>query len=74
MGLVHPDRVRRNAGCALAACWCWASHWSVGVYSAALKKEQLGDAHYREMIANTTRLNTLARCWRRSRVCTPLPM
>src|SRR5690606_16809292 len=26
--------------------------------SAALKKEQLGDAHYREMIASTTLLNT----------------
>jgi selenide,water dikinase len=28
MGLVHPDRVRRNADARPATCWCWASRWA----------------------------------------------
>ena len=58
MGLVHPDRVRRNAGARPGDVLILGKPLGVGVYSAALKKEQLGDAHYREMIASTTRLNT----------------
>jgi len=58
MGLVHPDRVRRNAGAQPGDVLVLGKPLGVGVYSAALKKEQLGDAHYREMIATTTRLNT----------------
>jgi selenide,water dikinase len=55
-----------------ATCWL-GKPLGVGVYSAALKKEQLGDAHYREMIASTTRLNTPARCWPSCPACTPSP-
>ncbi len=58
MGLVHPDRVRRNAGARSGDVLVLGKPLGVGVYSAALKKEQLQDVHYREMIANTTRLNT----------------
>ena len=58
MGLVHPDRVRRNADARPGDVLVLGKPLGVGVYSAELKKEQLGDAHYREMIANTTRLNT----------------
>ncbi|SDM21827.1 selenophosphate synthase [Oryzisolibacter propanilivorax] len=58
MGLVHPDRVRRNAGARPGDVLILGKPLGVGVYSAALKKEQLQDAHYREMIATTTRLNT----------------
>ncbi|MBS0608129.1 MAG: selenide, water dikinase SelD, partial [Proteobacteria bacterium] len=58
MGLVHPDRVRRNAGARSGDVLVLGKPLGVGVYSAALKKEQLADAYYREMIANTTRLNT----------------
>ena len=58
MGLVHPDRLRRNADARPGDVLVLGKPLGVGVYSAALKKEQLGDAHYREMIANTTRLNT----------------
>lgn len=58
LGLVHPDRVRRNAGAQAGDVLILGKPLGVGVYSAALKKEQLGDAHYREMIASTTRLNT----------------
>jgi len=58
MGLVHPARVRRNADARPGDVLVLGKALGVGVYSAALKKEQLGDAHYREMIATTTRLNT----------------
>ena len=58
LGLVHPGRVRRNAGAQAGDVLVLGKPLGVGVYSAALKKEQLGDAHYREMIASTTRLNT----------------
>lgn len=58
MGLVHPDRVRRNAQARAGDVLVLGKPLGVGVYSAALKKLQLDDAGYREMIANTTRLNT----------------
>jgi len=58
LGLVHPGRVRRNAGAQVGDVLVLGKPLGVGVYSAALKKEQLGDAHYREMIAGTTLLNT----------------
>jgi len=58
LGLVHPGRVRRNAGAQAGDVLVLGKPLGVGVYSAALKKEQLSDAHYREMIASTTRLNT----------------
>ncbi len=58
LGLVHPCRVRRNAGAQAGDVLVLGKPLGVGVYSAALKKQQLGDAHYREMIANTTLLNT----------------
>jgi selenide,water dikinase len=50
--------VRRNADARPGDVLVLGKPLGVGVYSAALKKEQLGDAHYREMIANTTLLNT----------------
>ncbi len=58
LGLVHPDRVRRNAGARPGDVLILGKPLGVGVYSAALKKEQLDEAHYRELIASTTRLNT----------------
>ncbi len=58
LGLVHPGQVRRNAGARPGDVLILGKPLGVGVYSAALKKEQLADAHYRELIASTTRLNT----------------
>lgn len=58
MGLVHPDRVRRNADAKAGDVLVLGKPLGVGIYSAALKKLKLDDAGYREMIANTTRLNT----------------
>ncbi len=58
MGLVHPDRVRRNADARPGDVLVLGKPLGVGVYSAALKKEQLDEAGYRQMIDSTTRLNT----------------
>lgn len=58
MGLVHPDRVRRNADAKAGDLLVLGKPLGVGVLSAALKKEKLSEAGYAQMIASTTRLNT----------------
>jgi selenide,water dikinase len=57
MGLVHPDRVRRNADARAGDVLILGKPIGVGVLSAALKKEQLDAAGYRRLIDTTTRLN-----------------
>ena len=58
LGLVHPDRVRRNSGAKAGDALVLGKPLGVGVLSAALKKGAL-DAHgYAALIAATTKLNT----------------
>lgn len=58
MGLVHPKRVKRNADAKVGDRLVLGKPLGVGVLSAALKKDALGEAGYAQMIANTTKLNT----------------
>ncbi|HET8747212.1 MAG TPA: selenide, water dikinase SelD [Ramlibacter sp.] len=58
LGLVHPQRVKRNADAQAGDVLVLGKPLGVGVLSAALKKEQLDAAGYERMIATTTRLNT----------------
>ena len=58
LGLVHPDRVRRNADARPGDVLVLGKPIGVGVLSAALKREQLPQEGYRRMIETTTRLNT----------------
>lgn len=58
LGLVHPDRVKRNADARAGDLLVLGKPLGVGVLSAALKKERLDAAGYARMIATTTRLNT----------------
>jgi len=58
LGLVHPKHVKRNADAQPGDVLVLGKPLGVGVMSAALKKEQLGEAGYAQMIATTTRLNT----------------
>jgi len=58
LGLVHPDHVKRNADAKPGDVLVLGKPVGVGVMSAALKKGQLGDEGYAQMIATTTRLNT----------------
>ena len=58
LGLVHPSRVKRNADARPGDLLVLGKPLGVGVMSAALKKGELGDAGYAQMIATTTKLNT----------------
>ena len=58
LGLVHPDRVKKNAGARAGDVLILGKPLGVGILSAALKKEKLGSDGYARMIANTTKLNT----------------
>jgi selenide,water dikinase len=58
LGLVHPDHVKRNADAKPGDVLVLGKPVGVGVMSAALKKGELGEAGYAQMIANTTKLNT----------------
>jgi selenide,water dikinase len=61
LGLVHPDQLLRNSGGKAGDVLILSKPLGIGVYSAALKKGQLGPDEYRAMIASTTQLNTLGR-------------
>ena len=58
IGLVHPKNVKRNADACVGDMVVLGKPLGVGVYSAALKKQALGDDRYGAMIASTTQLNT----------------
>jgi len=58
MGLMHPGRVKRNAGARVGDRLVLGKPLGVGVMSAALKKDQLDAAGYAEMMRVTTQLNT----------------
>ena len=58
IGLVHPDRIKRNAGAQAGDVLVLGKPLGVGVLSAALKKNALPPEGYAQMIATTTRLNT----------------
>src|SRR3989338_5761839 len=58
MGLVHPDKVKTNAGARAGDVLILGKPLGVGVLSAALKKGALDAAGYEAMLASTTKLNT----------------
>ena len=58
LGLVHPKYIKRNADAEPGDLLVLGKPVGVGVMSAALKKGELGDAGYAQMIATTTKLNT----------------
>ncbi len=61
MGLVHPSKVKKNADARPGDVLILGKPLGVGIYSAALKKDRLDADGYRQMIANTTQLNTPGR-------------
>ena len=58
LGLVHPDRVKRNDRAQAGDVLILGKPLGVGILSAALKKGTLSAAGYAQMIAATTQLNT----------------
>jgi selenide,water dikinase len=61
LGVIHPQRIKRNASARAGDVLVLGKPLGVGLLSAALKKNQLDDAGYAAMIANTTKLNRPAR-------------
>jgi len=57
LGLVHPDRVRRNADARPGDVLVLGKPLGVGILSAALKKGLLDEAGYAQMLRHTTQLN-----------------
>jgi selenide,water dikinase len=57
IGIVDPKKLKRNNGAKAGDSIILSKPLGVGILSAGLKKEQLSDAGYREMIALTTKLN-----------------
>jgi len=57
LGLVHPDRVKRNADARVGDRLVLGKPLGVGVLSAALKKGKLDAAGYARLIETTTQLN-----------------
>ncbi|HEX7635912.1 MAG TPA: selenide, water dikinase SelD [Noviherbaspirillum sp.] len=57
LGLIHPAKVKRNAGARAGDRLILGKPLGVGILSAALKKNALDAAGYAAMIENTTKLN-----------------
>jgi len=58
LGLVHPDRVKRNKDAKAGDRLILTKPLGVGILSAALKKEILSEQGYALMLSTTTQLNT----------------
>ncbi len=57
LGLVHPDKVRRNSAAQPGDVLVLGKPLGVGILSAALKKGELDAPGYQQLIDTTTRLN-----------------
>jgi len=58
IGQVDPRNVKRNAGARPGDVLVLGKPLGVGIYSAALKKQQLDERRYQAMLAEATKLNT----------------
>jgi selenide,water dikinase len=58
LGLVHPDKVKRNSSARADDVLILGKPLGIGILSAALKQGKLSQAGYAQMIDWTTRLNT----------------
>jgi len=57
IGIVDPKKLKRNNGAKQGDSIILSKPLGVGILSAGLKKDQLSDAGYKEMISLTTQLN-----------------
>jgi selenide,water dikinase len=58
IGLVNPRHVKRNADAKPGDVLVLGKALGVGLYGAAVKKQQMTEAQYQELISSTTQLNT----------------
>ncbi len=61
LGLVHPKKVKRNSSAKPGDILILGKPLGIGILSAALKKGQLSESGYAQMIEWTTKLNTPGR-------------
>lgn len=59
IGVVHPDRVKRNNQAQAGDVLILGKPLGVGILSAALKKNALSEAGYRQLVETTTQLNSV---------------
>ena len=57
IGLVHPDKIKRNSGAKAGDSLILGKPLGVGILSAALKQEKISAEGYARMIEYTTKLN-----------------
>ncbi len=57
IGLVHPDRLKKNSNARAGDVLILGKGLGVGIMAAALKKDALTDEGYAQLIENTTKLN-----------------
>ncbi len=57
IGLVHPDKIKRNSGARAGDILILGKPLGVGILSAALKQEKISAEGYARMIEYTTKLN-----------------
>lgn len=58
IGIIDPQHLKKNSTAQVGDVLVLGKPLGVGIYSAALKKDQLDPVGYEQMIANTTKLNT----------------
>jgi selenide, water dikinase len=58
LGLIHPDKVKRNDRARAGDVLILGKPLGVGIMSAALKKGELREKAYRQLLDTTTQLNT----------------
>jgi selenide,water dikinase len=59
IGLVHPDKIKRNCDAKAGDVLVLGKGLGVGILGAAMNKDELDPAGYAEMVASTTKLNTI---------------
>jgi selenide,water dikinase len=58
IGVVHPDKVKRNDSAQVGDALILAKPLGIGVFADAMKKGKLSQEAYAQMISSTTQLNT----------------
>ncbi|BBI99791.1 selenide, water dikinase [Ferrigenium kumadai] len=59
LGIVHPDKLKKNSGAQAGDMLILGKGIGVGVLAAALKKDMLSAEGYAQMVATTTKLNVV---------------
>ena len=59
IGLIHPDKILKNSHARAGDALILTKGLGVGIFSAAMKKDELNPAGYAAMLASTTKLNAV---------------